>query len=337
MKTTTDAERAEHKNIWVVAEIVDGEIKEVTLELLGAGRSLADARGSELWCISLAEIGDEKLSPLFHYSADKVVVVDSIDSTHFIDEDYSETLAKLVRDHKPEVVLFPATSRGRAVAPRVAVDLHTGLIADGNALEIDSGGELRVTRAVFGGSAVATVKSSDHRPQMTTIRPRVMSPVEPDTARTGEILRDEGKTGGVGANKAIQSVTPGDSESIQISDADFIVTGGRGMKGPEGFDLLKKLANRVGGAVGASRAAVDSGWIPYDHQVGQTGQTVKPRVYIACGISGQIQHLVGMRSSDFIVAINKDPDAPIMEIADVAVVGDLFEIIPELIEELGKT
>ena len=337
MKTTIDSERGEFRNIWVVAEVVDGEIKEVTFELLGAGRSLSDARGGELWCIVLADIADEKVAPVFHYSADKAVLVDSIDSARFIDEDHSETLAKLVREHKPELLLFPATARGRAVAPRLAVDLQTGLTADCNALEIDKDGVLTFTRPAFGGSVTATINSNDHRPQIATVRPRVMAALDSDASKTGEVLKPVGASGGVGSKKTVVSVSPGDSETIQISDADFIVTGGRGMKGPEGFDLLKKLADRVGGAVGASRAAVDAGWIPYDHQVGQTGQTVKPRVYIACGISGQIQHLVGMRSSDFIIAINKDPDAPIMQVADIAIVGDLFETIPEIIEELGKT
>ena len=337
MKTTTDSERADYRNVWVAAEVVDGEIKEVTFELLGTGRSIADARGGELWCVVPADVGEANIAGAFHHSADKVIVVETIDSSRFIDEDHSESIAKLVRKHKPELLLFPATARGRAIAPRLAVDLHTGLTADCNALEIGSDGELSFTRPAFGASVSATIKSNDHRPQIVTIRPRVMPALEPDASRSGEILREDGAVGGVGSKKSIQSVSPSDSETIQISDADFIVTGGRGMKGPEGFDLLKKLADRVGGAVGASRAAVDAGWIPYDHQVGQTGQTVKPRVYIACGISGQIQHLVGMRSSDFIVAINKDPDAPIMQVADISIVGDLFETIPEIIEELGKT
>lgn len=337
MITTTEAERAAYTNVWVMAEVIDGDIKQVTYELLGEGRKLADKRGSELWCIVLGNVTEADVAPVFHHFADKAILVDSVDSNKFIDEEHAEILGNLIRKHKPEIVLCGATARGRTFLPRVAVDVHCGLTADCTGLDIDDEEKVLLqTRPAFGGNIMATIKSVNHRPQMATVRPRVMTVPEPDTSRTGEIITEDGASEQAKSRKEILSVAANDSDTIQIADADFIITGGRGVKGPDGFDLLKKLADRVGGAVGASRAAVDAGWIPYDHQVGQTGQTVQPRVYFACGVSGQIQHLVGMRSSDFIIAINKDAEAPIMQLADIAIVGDLFEIIPAIIKELGE-
>ncbi len=341
MITTSDAERAEYKNIWVVAEIIDGEIKDVTYELLGAARRLAEARKSDVCAMLLGRCEDEEVAKVFHYQADSAIHVDSIDSNRFIDEEHAEILSRLIKKYKPEVVLSGATARGRSFIPRVAVNLHCGLTADCTGLEIDpESGVLLQTRPAFGGNIMATIKSVNHRPQMATVRPRVMTIPELDTSRSGEIIREDGIDEGDSASRAllkkILQVVPNESETIQIADADFIIAGGRGLKGPEGFDMLRKLAEQVGGAVGASRAAVDAGWIPYDHQVGQTGQTVQPRVYLSCGVSGQIQHLVGMRSSDIIIAINKDPEAPIMQLADIAIVGDLFEIIPAIIKEIQR-
>jgi electron transfer flavoprotein alpha subunit len=337
MITKTEAERTEYANVWVVAEVIDNDIKQVTFELLGEGRKLADKRGGELWCVILANMDDADVAPLFHHFADKVIIVDSLDSNKFIDETYASALESIIEKHKPEIVLCGATARGRTFLPRVAAAIHAGITADCTELDIDENGYLLQTRPAYGGNIIATITSVDHRPQMATVRPRVMTAPEPDTSQTGEVVRESVVGDPIGALKEILSVSSSGAETIQIADADFIVTGGRGVKGPEGFDLLKQLAASLGGAVGASRAAVDAGWIPYDHQVGQTGQTVQPRVYIACGVSGQIQHIVGMRSSDFIIALNKDAEAPIMKLADIAIVGDLFETIPLIIQELGKT
>ena len=337
MITKTEAERTEYANVWVVAEVIDNDIKQVTFELLGEGRRLADKRGGELWCVILANMDDADVAPLFHHFADKVIIVDSLDSNSFVDELYASALGAIIEKYKPEIVLCGATARGRTFLPRVAAAIHTGITADCTELDIDENGYLLQTRPAYGGNIIATITSVNHRPQMATVRPRVMAAPEPDTSRTGDVVRESFVDDPIGALKEILSVSSSGAETIQIADADFIVTGGRGVKGPEGFDLLKQLAASLGGAVGASRAAVDAGWIPYDHQVGQTGQTVQPRVYIACGVSGQIQHIVGMRSSDFIIALNKDPEAPIMKLADIAIVGDLFETIPLIIQELGKT
>jgi electron transfer flavoprotein alpha subunit len=215
--------------------------------------------------------------------------------------------------------------------------VYAGLTADCTGLEIDpETGCLLQTRPAFGGNIMATIKSADHRPQMATVRPRVMDAPEPDPGRTGRLIKEPFTPELTGTGMRVLETSVTGAETISIADARFIIAGGRGVKSKEGFDLLRKFASLVGGAVGASRAAVDAGWIDYAHQIGQTGQTVQPRVYIACGVSGQVQHLVGMQSANIIIAINKDPAAPIMQIADYAVVGDLFEVIPAMMAELRR-
>jgi electron transfer flavoprotein alpha subunit len=246
-------------------------------------------------------------------------------------------MIRMIDKYKPEVVICGATTRGRALIPRVAVKSNCGLTADCTGLSIDpENGDLLQTRPAFGGNIMATIRCSNHRPQMATVRPRVMKAPEPDTSRTGNIIKESMLDSEAEKIKTIIEVFHSSETAVNLADADIIISGGRGMKGPEGFNVLKQFAARVGGAVGASRAAVDSGWIPYAHQVGQTGQTVQTKVYIACAISGQIQHLVGMQSCDLIIAIDKNPDTPMMQIADIAVVGDVFEILPEIIKEIPK-
>jgi electron transfer flavoprotein alpha subunit len=340
MHTPNPADREAYKNVWVVAEVLDGQIQSVTHELLGAARRLADKRGGEVWCVVMGAGVAEQAPTLFHYQADTVVVVDDPALKAFVDETESRVLSRLIEKHRPEIILCAATTRGRALIPRAAVVNNCGLTADCTGLDIDEeSGVLLQTRPAFGGNIMATIKSENHRPQMATVRPRVMQAPEADAGRTGTLLTeavepadrlDEGV-------KTILEVVHDTGKGVKLSDAQFIVTGGRGVKGPEGFQTISQLAEKLGAAVGASRAAVDAGWIPYAHQVGQTGQTVQAKVYMACGVSGQIQHLVGMQSCDFIVAINKDPDAPLMQLADVAVVGDLFQVIPELIKQLPQT
>jgi electron transfer flavoprotein alpha subunit len=338
MKTDNDKLRNEYKNVWVVAEVMGGEIQKVTYELLGAARALADERKSELWCIVMGNNVLDQCDPLIHAGADTVVVVDDPRMTEFLDEDESAVLVRLIENHKPEIVVCGATTRGRALIPRVAVKANCGLTADCTGLAIDpENGDLLQTRPAFGGNIMATIRCSNHRPQMATVRPRVMNALGPDTGRTGKIIRetmlDSEKTG----IKKVIEVFHDTENATNLADARFIISGGRGVKGPDGFKLLKALAERVNGAVGASRAAVDSGWVPYNHQVGQTGQTVQSTVYVACGISGQIQHLVGMQSCDYIIAIDKNPDTPMMQLADVAIVGDLFEVIPAIVSEIPTT
>jgi electron transfer flavoprotein alpha subunit len=334
----TDVERKEYRNIWVVAEILSGEIQPVTHELTNVARTLADFRKSEVWVVVMGSGIERKPESLFAYGADVAIVVDNPGLSGFIDETETKIMKRLIAKYKPEVVICGATTRGRALIPRVAVMTNCGLTADCTALSIDpENGDLLQTRPAFGGNIMATIRCSNHRPQMATVRPRVMKSPEPDPDRTGRIMKEEMLTSDTEKIKQIIDVFHSTETAVNLADAQIIISGGRGMKGPEGFNLLKQFAERVGGAaVGASRAAVDSGWIPYAHQVGQTGQTVQTKVYIACGISGQIQHLVGMQSCDLIIAIDKNPDTPMMQIADIAVVGDLFEIIPEMIKEITK-
>jgi electron transfer flavoprotein alpha subunit len=337
MIALTEQAKNEYKNIWVVAEQLSGKIQQVTLELIGAARPLADARGSEVWVFAAGPDMSSQAEELYAYGADKVVVVDDDRLLNFIDELEANVLGRLIEKYKPEVVICGATTRGRALIPRVAVTKVCGLTADCTELSIDpENGDLLQTRPAFGGNIMATIRSSNHRPQMATVRPRVMKVPEPDASRKGKIISEEIVESDTKGIKKIIEVFHSKENTVNLADAQIIISGGRGMKGPKGFELLKKLAAKVEGAVGASRAAVDAGWIAYSHQVGQTGQTVQTKVYMACGISGQIQHLVGMQSSDLIIAIDRDSDTPLMQMADIAVVGDLFEILPLLLEEIPK-
>lgn len=330
-------DKAKYSNVWAVAEILSGKVQPVTNELIGAARSLADTRASQVWVLVMGYGVAEQAQSLFAFGADKVIVVDDSKLSGFTDELEAEIMVRLIEKYKPETILCAATTRGRALIPRVAVKTNCGLTADCTELGIDpDNGDLLQTRPAFGGNIMATIRCSNHRPQMATVRPRVMKALEPDLTRTGEIICENVQESDAKKIKRIVEIFHSEETAVNLGDAQIIIAGGRGMKGPEGFKMLKKLAARVGGAVGASRAAVDNGWIPYAHQVGQTGQTVQTKVYIACGISGQIQHLVGMQSCDLIIAIDKNPDTPMMQIADIAVVGDLFEIIPELINEIIK-
>ncbi len=338
MHTPNETDRNAYQDVWVVAEVLGGAIQDVTYELLGAARRLADARGGKVGCVVIGSGVADQVDACFHHQADVCYVTDDPSLKEFIDETESRVLCRLIEKHKPEIVICAATSRGRALIPRAAVVTNCGLTADCTGLDIDpETGVLLQTRPAFGGNIMATIKSEQHRPQMATVRPRVMNAPEPDTGRTGEVVTEPLEEDDKTKLKRIVDVVHDAAGGVKLADAEFIITGGRGVKGPEGFQVLEDLARHIGGAVGASRAAVDAGWIPYAHQVGQTGQTVQPRVYMACGVSGQIQHLVGMQSSDFIIAINKDAEAPLMSLADVAIVGDLFEVIPALIKELQKT
>ena len=324
MLTLTDIERKEYSNIWVVAEVSSGAVQPVTHELIGAARELADARKSEVWTVAMGSDISSDAKSLFAYGADKVIVVDDARLDGIQDEVEAKALVRLINKYKPEVVLCAATVKGRALIPRVAVMANCGLTADCTGLSIDpENGDLLQTRPAFGGNILATIRCSNHRPQMATVRPRVMKAPEPDRGRQGEIISECILDTDADKVKKIIEIFHSSEATLNLSDARIIIAGGRGMKGPEGFELLKKFASRVGGAVGASRAAVDAGWIPYTHQIGQTGQTVQTTLYIACGISGQIQHLVGMQSCD-VIYTDKVPDTPMMH-ADT-IVGDLFEI-----------
>jgi electron transfer flavoprotein alpha subunit len=338
MKVTTEFDRKKYRNIWVIAELLFGKIQTVTYELIGVARNLADLRNSEVWIIVLSSKLEDNLELLFAYGADVVIILDNKEFFGFIDEMESKILKRLIVKYKPETVICGATSRGRALIPRVAVMTHSGLTADCTGLSIDpKSGDLLQTRPAFGGNIMAIIRSSNYRPQMATVRPRVMKMPEPNHARTGRIIKEGIFNSDIKNIKKIISVFHDTETAVNLADAQIIISGGRGMQGKKGFDLLKRFTEKVGGAaLGASRAAVDAGWISYAHQVGQTGQTVQTKVYIACGISGQIQHLVGMQSCDLIIAIDQNPHTPMMQIADIAVIGDLFEIIPEIIYDITE-
>ena len=322
-----------YSGVWVFAEQKDGEPESISYELLGAGRELADARDTELSAVIIGSGLENACKKLISKGADKVLVVDDESLEKYNDESYSSIFTQLIYKNKPEIVLMGATTYGRSLAPRVASRINTGLTADCTKLEIDpEDGKLLQTRPAFGGNLMATIICPNHRPQMATVRHKVMKELEPDESRTGEIIKPIVEIPGntlVKVKDMVRTIT----EMVSLTEADIIVSGGRGMGDPKNFALISELAEVLGGAVGASRATVDAGWIEYNHQVGQTGQTVGPQVYFACGISGAIQHLAGMSSSDTIIAINKNPDAPIFKVADFGIVGDVMEILPLLIKE----
>lgn len=335
MIISNSTDKSKYSNVWVVADILSGKIQPVTHELIGAARSLADKRSSRVWVVAMGSGVAGQADSLFAFGADRVIIIDDRRLSGFNDELEARTMIRLIKKYSPEIVIYAATTRGRALAPRVAVRAQCGLTADCTGLEIDpENGDLLQTRPAFGGNIMATIRCPGHRPQMATVRPRVMKALKPDSGRSGEIIRENVQDSDTAHIKRIVQIFHSEESSVNLGDAQIIISGGRGVKGPEGFDLLRKFAAKVGGAVGASRAAVDAGWIPYAHQVGQTGQTVQTKVYIACGISGQIQHLVGMQSCKTIIAIDKNADTPMMQLADIAIVGDLFEVIPEIIKEI---
>ncbi len=324
--------------VWVFAEQTGGRVATVTYELLGEGRKLADALGVRLAAVLLGSGTEAMALALGERGADRVYVADRPELAVFQDERYAAVIADAVRREKPQILLCGATAIGRSVASRIAVGLGTGLTADCTALSIDpETRHLLQTRPAFGGNILATIETPDHRPQMATVRPKVMREAAAVPGRVFETvpLLDGAEEGVVEAVLRARTERLGFEASIgdggvNLAGADIIVAGGRGMQKAENFALLRELAEVLGGAVGASRAAVDAGWIPYAHQVGQTGRTVCPKIYFACGISGQIQHLAGMSSSDIVVAINRDPAAPIFQHAAYGLVGDALEIVPAL-------
>ncbi len=325
------------KSVWVYAEQRNGEIASVVYELLGKGKDLAEKKESELVAVLLGENITNKAQDLIEMGADKVIVVDHPALKNFEEDIYADVLVELSQKYNPEIILSGATAVGRSFIPRVAVKLKTGLTADCTQLDIDNeNGNLLQTRPAFGGNILATIVTPNHRPQMATVRHKVMDALERDKNKSGSIIEETIEfLNKVESNSFLETINE-EGQKIQITESDIIVSGGRGLKDASNFAMLQELADLLGGAVGASRAAVDAGWIPYPHQVGQTGKTIKPKLYIAVGISGAIQHLAGMQSSDYIIAINKDPEAPIFKIADFGIVGDLFEIVPKLIAKLKK-
>ena len=334
--TAVDTDLSSYKGVWVFAEQHRSSISSVTLELLGEGRKLADKRKTKLSAVFIGHNITEKAKDLIAYGADIVYVADDPALKDFNDDPYSAVLTTLAKLHKPEIILAGATAIGRSFIPKVACVLHTGLTADCTALDIDSeNGNLLQTRPAFGGNIMATIITPNHRPQVATVRHKVMKKAVPDQSRIGDIINVKFNSHGDLRTKVIKTIDDL-TQKVNLSEADIIVSGGRGLGDPKYFPLIEELAKTIGGAVGASRAAVDAGWIPYSHQVGQTGKTVCPKLYVACGISGAIQHLAGMQSSDVIVAINKDPHAPIFNVATYGIVGDLLEVIPVMIRKFKE-
>ncbi|MCD6453955.1 MAG: FAD-binding protein [Candidatus Aminicenantes bacterium] len=325
----------EFSGIMTFAEYLHGELSRVSLELLSIGRKLAEKRGTSVSSVIIGDGGLEtEARKLIEHGSDVVYIISGPEFRYFNDELYSEALVSLLKEKRPEVFIGGATALGRALFPRVAADLNTGLTADCTELDIDESGNLLQTRPAFGGNIMATILTPNHRPQMATVRPRVMKVLPADPTRDGSIENFPFNPSLVKVVKTIKDSVKIEGEGINLADAEIIVSGGRGVGSKENFKIIFDLAKELNAAVGASRAAVVAGWISYSHQVGQTGTTVSPKIYIACGISGAIQHQVGMRSSDVIIAINKDPDAPIFDIATYGFVGDLHQIIPILIREI---
>ena len=333
----TGTDLSQWSGIWVFAEVRHGEIAPVAFELLGIGRLLADSRGVPLAAVMLGHDLADLEPRLIAAGADMVYSVDDPALARFREDVHGRALVHLIRDRKPEVVLAGATAIGRSVIPQVANVLGAGLTADCTGLAIrEEDGMLLQTRPAFGGNIMATIECPHSRPQMATVRPKVMTPLEPDPDRQGEIIRVE-LPGDIldSAIEVLESVVS-EQDDVNIQEVEVLVAGGRGLESEKGFALIRELAEELGGSVAASRAAVDAGWISYPHQVGQTGKTVCPRLYIACGISGAIQHAVGMQSAETIVAINRDDKAPIFDLATYGIVGDLFEVVPLLIKRIRE-
>lgn len=331
------ASLADWQGIFVYCEYRHGALAQVSLELLGIGRKLADIRGVRLTAVLIGHDTGDTAARLIGHGADLIYRVDQAEFAHFSEDNYTAVLTALIKEHKPEIVLAGATAIGRSFIPAVATNLNAGLTADCTRLEIrEEDGLLLQTRPAFGGNIMATIVCPAHRPQMSTVRPKVMKALEFDGGRTGEIVDVRPAAAQTASRvKVLESVVCEES-NVNIQESEILVSGGRGLENDKGIALIKELAAAMGGNVSASRAVVDAGWISYPHQVGQTGKTVAPKLYIACGISGAVQHVAGMQSSETIVAINRDANAPIFNVADYGLVGDLFEILPKLIRKIEE-
>jgi len=326
----------DYKGVWVFAEQRDNQISPVVFELLGKGRELAALRKTKLVAVLFGYKVEALTDELIHCGADEVIVVDNEALRDFTDVPYTSAFVKLINKYKPEIILAGATHTGRSFIARVAVKVYTGLTADCTGLDIDpENGNLMQTRPAFGGNIMATILTPNHRPQMATVRHKVMIPFPKDKTRTGNVIKENIDITDSERKTVFKGTKKDTSNKVNLTDANLVVSGGRGMKESKNFELLHNLADVLDGAVGASRAAVDSEWIPYPHQVGQTGKTIQPKVYMAFGISGAIQHLAGMQSSDYIIAVNKDKDAPIFNVADLGIVADLFEVLPKLVKRMN--
>jgi electron transfer flavoprotein alpha subunit len=328
---------ATYRGICLYAEHRFGKLSSVVAEIIGAARSLKKQLPKRKISAILLGAGVRPLAEeIISYGVDEVWMVDNESIGDFNEDIHAELVTQILQQRRPEIFLGGGTIMGRSMLPRVAARLLTGLTADCTELDIEEDGELlRQTRPAFGGNIMATILCKGHRPQMATVRHKVMNAAQKVADHKGKIVEFDHLEIPEPRVEVLEFVQE-EGEEVNLADADIIVSGGRGLKDPKNFELLRELAHEMGAALGSSRAAVDAGWIPYSHQVGQTGKTVNPTVYIACGISGAIQHLAGMKSSDVIVAINNDADAPIFDVAHYGIVGDLFEVVPELVKQLRK-
>ncbi len=331
LQPESDVDWSQYRGVMIVVEQRDGKAKSVSWQLLGEGRRLANKISAPLMALVIGSEVEEVANEAFRYGADIVYACDDPLLKDYRTRPYSRVCLHVIREYKPEIVLVGATYTGRDLAGAIATHLPTGLTADSTLLDVDEERILYASRPAFSEKMLATILCKMFKPQMATVRPGVFEALPYQADRVGELVRvpftmpaDEIKTQVLGF---IES-----TDRINLEDAQIIVAGGRGLGGPEGFDLLRKLAEALGGMIGATRPVVEMGWIGHEYQVGQTGQTVRPKLYIAAGISGAVQHVVGMQNSDYIVAINKDPNAPIFNIANYGIVGDLYEVVPELIE-----
>ncbi|HNX81886.1 MAG TPA: electron transfer flavoprotein subunit alpha [Candidatus Omnitrophota bacterium] len=321
----------DYKGIWVFIEQKNGKVQSVSYELLGKARELAQKLTTDVSAVVIGNQMQDQLDEIIFRGADKIYLVEAPEIANFQDDPYSAILTKLVQKHKPEILLCGATNIGRSLISRVAINIKAGLTADCTGLDIDLEKKILLqTRPAFGGNIMATIISPNYRPQMATVRHKVFQPMTPNKARKGKIIKETFEASVYASRTKLLDIVDEIESLVNLSEADIIVSGGRGMQAKDNFKVLEEFAHVIGAAVGSSRAAVDSGWMPYSHQVGQTGRTVAPKVYFACGISGQIQHIVGMSSSKIIIAINKDPEAPIFKYATYGIVGDVLTIIPAL-------
>jgi len=335
-ETEKEFDVSQYRGVLVYAEQRKGDVHPVAYELLGKGRELADQMGEPLYAVIIGNGVDEGAKELVVRGADRVFVYDDPALAEFRDDPYSALLKRLVEEEKPSIFLIGATAIGRSLGPKVAACLRTGLTADCTGLDIDPETRLLLqTRPAYGGNIMATIITTDSRPQMATVRYKVMKEAERDPSKKGEIVEKPVNVDELPDRVKILDFQPA-PEEVSIVDAEIVVSGGKGLGEPKGFGLIEELARALGGAVGASRPTVDEGWMEYRHQVGLSGRTVRPKLYMACGISGAVQHLAGMKTSDVIISINKDPDAPIFGVSSLGTVGDLYEVIPRLIEKIKE-
>ena len=330
-----DISLEEWKGVWVVSEIRHGRFAPVTFELLGKGRQLADALGTTLTAVLMGNDVRKHAPILVERGADRVLVTDTPELEQFVDDAYAKVLARLAKDERPEIILAGATAMGRAFIPQVATLLETGLTADCTGLEISpEGRDLLQTRPAFGGNLMATIICDTRRPQMATVRPHVLKALDADRSRNGEIIDVTPEKELLESRIRVTESVTEESEGPMLTDAEIVVTAGRGIENEKNIPLVERLAQCLDAGVGATRAVTDAGWLPGRHQIGQTGVTVSPKLYMGFGVSGAIQHLVGMQGADIIVAVNKDPDAPIFDVSTFGIVADVKEVLPLLIKRI---